>query len=437
MNSLELAKKALSFASGDQVEVTVQKHDNALTRFANSYIHQNVKDIDVSISFRVIKDNRQGVASTNIPDMDVLEATAKKAMQICEFSPKNPHELKMPEKAEYRALNPLDEQTKNCTPEQRADAVATMVNYANPLGLTLAGAYSIHTHELAIANSNGVEAYNNGANASLKVTAMSDDSSGAADIVTPRISEINAMDVVKEAASRALMSKNPSDILEPGDYEVVFLHYAVAEMIGIMNWGGFSGKAASEGRSFAGLNLDKKICSDKLTIADDPFDPRRSPMLSQFDMEGYPKQKLTLIEKGVPVALCYDGYTARKEGKQNTGHYTGTWGPHPLHLSVMGGESTVDEMISHVKKGVLVSRFWYSNLISPLTVEFTGMTRDGLFLIENGKIVTGLKNMRVTDSIIRIFDGIEEIENVTRNHDGIIAPAMRCKAIRFSSKTKF
>lgn len=437
MNPIELAKKALSFASGDQVEVVVQKHNNALTRYANSYIHQNVKEVDTTISIRVIKDNRQGTASTNITDMDALEATAKKAMQLCEFSPKNPHELKLPEKSEYRQLNPLDEQTVNCTPEQRADAVATMVNYANPLGLTLAGAFSIHTHEIGIVNSNGVEACNIGTNATLKVTAMTDDSSGAADVTTPRVSEINALDVVKEAANRAILSKKPSDVLEPGDYEVVFLHYAVAEMIGIMNWGGFSAKAASEGRSFAAVNMGKKICSDKLTIADDPFDPRRSPMLSQFDMEGYPKQKLNLIENGVPTALCYDGYTARKEGKQNTGHYTGSWGPHPLHLAVMGGESTVEEMISHVKKGVLVSRFWYSNLIRPLPVEFTGMTRDGLFLIENGKITTGLRNMRVTDSIIRIFDGIEEVENVTRCHDGIIAPAMRCKAIKFSSKTMF
>lgn len=437
MNPMELAKKALSFASGDQVEVVVHNQEHALTRFANSYIHQNVKEVDTLVSIRVIKDNRQGTASSNITDMDALESTAKKAMQLCEFSPKNPHELKLPEKSEYRQLNPLDEQTVNCTPEQRADAVATMVNYANPLGLTLAGAFSIHTHEVGIVNSNGVEAYNIGTNATLKVTAMTNDSSGAADIDTPRVSEINALDVVKEAANRAILSKNPSDVLEPGEYEVVFLHYAVAEMIGIMNWGGFSGKAASEGRSFAAVNMGKKICSNKLTITDDPFDPRRSPMLSQFDMEGYPKQKLTLIENGVPVALCYDGYTARKEGKQNTGHYTGSWGPNPLHLSVMGGESTVEEMISHVKKGVLVSRFWYSNLIRPLPVEFTGMTRDGFFLIENGKITTGLKNMRVTDSIIRIFNDIEEVENVTRCHDRIIAPAMRCKSINFSSKTKF
>jgi len=437
MRILDIAKMALSFASGDQVDVLVHHNDYSLTRFANSYIHQNVKENNIDVTVRVVRDNRQGIAQTNIVAPDSLRDVAQKAGQIADLSPKDPVQIKLPKPAEYVATGKPDEATASLTPEVRADAVAQMVNYANPLGLTLAGAYSSGSGSLAIVNSNGLEAYNEFADAELKVTAMSEDSSGAAGFWTPRVSEISPLDIVKEAAGRAISSKKPVEI-EPGEYEVVLLHYAVAELISMMNWTGISARAAEEGRSWLANNIGKKILSDKITIVDDPFDPRSSTR--SFDFEGFPKSKMILVDKGVPVDVVYDSYYATKTGHKNTGHaLPASSGAHPLALNVVveGGTSTVDEMVSKIKKGVLVSRFWYTNIMRPLEQEFTGMTRDGLFLIENGKIVSGLKNMRVTDSIIRIFAGVEEVENVTRYHDGIVAPAMRSKGIIFSSKTKF
>ncbi len=437
MMPLEIAKKTLSFASGDQVEVLVTRQDGSLTRFANSYIHQNVKESNVHITVRVIKGNKQGIATTNLITTEALKEVAQKAGQLSDFSPIDPVERILPGPATYRQIPAPDEATINLTPEARADAIATMVNYAKPLGLTIAGAYS-NSHEIvAIANNNAVEAQRENADAELKVTAMGEDSSGQAGISTLRVLEIDPLTVIKEAAGRAIASKNPIEI-EPGEYEVILLHYAVAELIGMMGWLGFSARAAENKSSWVAQNMGKKVLSDSFTLIDDPFDPRTSQM--PFDFEGTPKKAMTLVDCGVPKTILYDSYYSKKTGNPNTGHAlpsSSGYGPAPFNTALLGGNSTVDEMVSHVKKGVLISRFWYTNIMRPLELEFTTMTRDGLFLIENGKIISGLKNMRVTDSMLKIFSGILELENIVRNHEGVIAPAIRCKSINFSSRTKF
>ncbi|HOO96161.1 MAG TPA: TldD/PmbA family protein [Caldisericia bacterium] len=433
MTLTEIAKKALNVASGDQVEVVVSKTEQALTRFANSYIHQNVKQTDGNVRIRVIRDGKVGVAVTNSFDEDAVANCAKKACELSDLAVKDTVDFKLPSKSEYRSIPKYDEDTAKLNPTDRANAVKKMIDVAKPDSLVVAGAVSNELHTFAVLNSNGVEYEMSGANAQMKVTAMSDDSSGQADMAMPRFADIDPVTLAKDACGRALMGRKPIEI-KPDEYEVVLLPYAVAELVRYSAYTGIPAQSANEGRSWLQVNMGKQVYSDLITLIDDPFNPLLVQMPADF--EGYPKQPLTIVENGIAKSLVFDSYYSAKMSKPNTGHATTGWGAFPMHLTMKPGTKTVDEMISNVKKGILVSRFWYTNIMNPMKVQFTTMTRDGLFLIEDGKITNGLKNMRVTDDVLRIFSGAISLGNKVRNTDGIVVPAMHCKGLIFSGNTK-
>ena len=182
----------------------------------------------------------------------------------------------------------------------------------------------------------------------------------------------------------------------------------------------------------------EKILGDNISIWDDGLDPRGVP--SAFDPEGVPKQRVDLIVNGVAKGIVYDSYTAHKEGKESTGHSSGgigTYGPFASNMFMQPGEHTLDEMIAGTKYGVLVTRFHYSNVIHPTQVLITGMTRDGTFLIEDGRITKPLKNMRFTDSVLRILQNTDMISRDLMRQQAAVVPAIRAKGFRFSGATEF
>jgi predicted Zn-dependent protease len=434
MKLLDIAKKTLSMCQGDQCDVVIFNSDQSLTRFANSYIHQNVKQNSVHVIVRIMREGRQGVGNVSSLDDESLKSAVKKASELCDLSEVNPVTFKLPSKAEYRKVDPMDQETANFSPNDRAEAVRKMVEYAKPMNLTLAGAFSNGWTEIAIANSNGVEAYTVEAEANLRCIAMSENSSGLSSVDTGHVCQIDPMKIVTEACERANIGRNPKD-LTPGKYDVILTHYASHELLSNLVYSGVSAQSAEAGNSWIATNLGKKVVDEKLTIIDDPYHPLYNTM--PFDMQGHPKNPLPILEKGVPMNLVYDSYYAAKMGKPNTGHSapaTSTWGPHPGNLVVSGGDSSLEKMIAGTEKGVLITRFWYIGFMNPLNVLLTGLTRDGLFMVENGKIAYGLRNMRFTDSMLDVFSNVAEIGKETLLHEGMVTPAMKVK-LNFTSAT--
>lgn len=434
MNILEIAKKTLAMCQGDQCDVAIYNNDESLTRFANSYIHQNVKENSVSVIVRIMRDGRQGVGNVCSLDDESLKSAVKKASELCDLSKVNPVKFSLPSKSDYQKTNPVDEETANFSPDDRAEAVRKMVEYAKPMNLTLAGAFSNGWNEVAIVNSNGVEAYKKTAEANLRCIAMSENSSGLCSVDTAHVKEIDPMKIVTDACEKAKIGKNPKD-LTPGKYDVILTHYASHELLSNLVYSGVSAQSEEAGNSWIASSLGKKIIDEKITVVDDPFHAYYNN--SPFDGQGYPKKPLTIIDKGIPKNLVYDSYYAAKTGKPNTGHSgaaTNSWGPYPGNLVVSGGDSSLEKIIAGTEKGVLITRFWYIGFMNPLNVLLTGLTRDGLFMVENGKIAYGLRNMRFTDSMLDVFSNVMEIGKESLLHEGMVTPAMKVK-LNFTSAT--
>ena len=385
MKIIDIAKKTLSMCQGDQCDVVINSGDYSLTRFANSHIHQNVKENSASAIIRIMRGGRQGVVEVGTLEDDILMKAVQKASEICDLSEVNPVKYNLPSKASYQKVAEMDEQTANFSPNERAEAVKKMVDYANPKKLTLAGAFSNGWNEMVVVNSNGVEAYAKSADSNLRCIAMSKNSSGFASVDSDHIKDIDPMKIVTESCDRAAVGHNPKD-LQPGKYDVILTHYASHELLSNLIYSGVSAQSAEAGNSWLATNLGKKVVDEKIAIIDDPYHPAFNSRA--FDWEGYPKKALPIIEKGIPQNIVYDSYYAAKTGKSNTGHSgpaTSTWGPYPGNLVVGGGNSSLEKIIAGTEKGVLITRFWYIGFMNPLNVMLTGLTRDGLFMLKTEK----------------------------------------------------
>jgi predicted Zn-dependent protease len=212
----------------------------------------------------------------------------------------------------------------------------------------------------------------------------------------------------------------------------------VGDLIGFLGYMGFGGNAFNEGRSCFSGKLGERVCGESITIYDDGLDPSFMPL--PFDFEGNPRRKVLLIEKGIARGVVHDRTTAKEAGVEPTGHATpppGAWGPYPMHLKLAPGDATVEEMIASTERGLLVTRFHYTNIAHPLRTELTGMTRDGTFLIENGKLTRGVRNLRFTQSVLGALSNVEMIGRAPRIAEGCLVPALKVRSFHFSGATEF
>lgn len=404
----QITDKVLKFSKSQQTEVLLSVAENSLTRFANNQIHQNMAWDTIGISVRVINNKKIGVASTNNFDDESLKQVVAKAEEIASFQQPDPDFESLPSPKEYKDIK---EEIFQATEKELAKGVHTVIAEAKKESLTASGAYSADVSEYAIANSLGVWAYYAGSSANLSTIILGKNSSGFAADVARDIKEVNEKQVAKIAVEKTLESKDPEDI-EPGEYEVILEPQAVSEMMAFFQWYAPNARIYHEQASPLSGMLGKKVAGENITIIDDPFHPEVFPM--PFDFEGYPKKKMTIIEKGILKNIAYDSYTAKKYNAENTGHALpapNTLGPIPLHLYIQEGDKTREEMIKKVKRGLLVTRLWYVRVLNPKALNVTGMTRDGTFLIENGKIVKPVKNLRFNQSIPEALHNVIGIEN--------------------------
>lgn len=436
-----IADRVLAASAADQTEVLIFGSHSALTRFANSYIHQNVARTGFEVSVRAVIGKKIGIAATNILSDESLKAVAEKAVTLARHQKENEDFRSLPGPAPLPQAHAYSQRTADCTPEQRASVVATICDAARREGVTAAGAFKTGVSEIAVANSLGVFAYNRDTHASLNTTMMSATSSGYASRLSIDIDDIDGTALAAEAIDKCLRSTDPIAI-DPGEYEVILEDYAVTDILDFFAYLSFGAQAYQEKRSFMTDHLGEKVMGENITIWDDGLSPET--IANPFDFEGVPRQRVDFIVGGVAKGIVYDTYYAGKEGKTSTGHALPaavTFGPVPSNMFLAAGNASKEEMLASVERGIWVSRFWYTRPVHPLRVIVTGMTRDGTFLIEKGKITAPVRNLRFTQSYLDAMNQVELIGGETRLHEAIAGvsrvPALKIRSWAFTGATEF
>jgi len=421
-----------------QVEASAATRKAYLTRYAMNYINHNTGSEVSTVRVRVILDNKTGIATVGSLKLADVRNAVEGAITLAKSADPDPSFKGLPLSAPLYWRDAWSKETRDLSPDERAEIVAGIVLEAKRNGLEAAGIIANEEYELGVNNSLGTRSYCQGTKYSFTVTAMSNSSSGYARSDGWDVKSLDWRHEMTEAVEKCLASQNPIEV-EPGEYEVVLEPNAVAVLFGFFARLALSGRAYEEGRSLVSGRLGERLLSDKLTIWDDGFDLNGLPQ--PFDIEGVPKKYLELVKEGRVINVCYDSYTAGlRQGLRSTGHAapfdTYESGPFPVNLFVKPGVSTLKDMISDTKRGLWISRFHYTNAIDPYRVVITGMTRDAMFFIENGKIVAPVKPLRFTQDVPQALRDIEalgdKIKYIGGFRGGQAVPAVKINKFCFT-----
>jgi len=441
-----ICDKALAAVDGDQAEAVVIARNAALTRFANAAIHQNVVSREAQLRVRVVRGKRVAMVTTDRLDDEGIRRAASEASELAKLTPENPTFGGLPGDRGLRpAPSAFVERTADATPLDRARAAKQLCDAARTASLSAAGYVSTNVQELAIANSLGVWAYAPATTSDVELAALGDAGSAFAQRLSLDFGTLDVAGCAREAVEKATAAQKPRD-LAPGTHEVILEPYAVRDMVSFLG-SQLTGLAVEEGRSFVIGKLGQKVTGD-VTLVDDPFDPKGLPRA--FDLEGQPSERLVLIERGVAKAVVYDSQTAHRTGAKNTGHALppNPFQPSaPMHLRLEPGGKTREELIKSCKRGVLVTRFWYTRWVHQLRTIVTGMTRDGTFAIEDGQIAYPVKNFRFTQSYHDALGGTLGVgselallvpgEQFGLQVSSYRVPALRLAAFTFTGATQY
>ncbi len=441
-----LLRSSLESSPADETELVAYVNSGSLTRFAKSVIHQNVHEENSEILARVAVGKRIGVASTNRLDKASIRAALERATSIAEASPELKDFPGFPKAGPAEPVPAFSEATASVTPEERADAVARMAGIAKAAGRAVSGAFRVGRLSLAVANTSGTEQHYDATDAYLSVFATDDDGiSGSAADYSVDVTKLDPEALATTAVEKCRAAADPVAV-EAGNYDVILEPRATGEIMEWLNFIAFGAKAVQEDMSFMAGRVGEKVMGDLVTIYDDGRDPAGVPI--PFDFEGVPKRRVTMIENGVVRGPVYDSMTAAKDGVESTGHagmaiFRG--GPSCSNMFVAEGDAEFDDLLAEVKRGLLVTRFHYINgLLDTKKALFTGMTRDGTFLIEDGKITKAVKNLRFNESMLRAYSNVEGVTKkrgvAGHNWGGIgsiTAPTMLIRDFRFTGTTEF
>ena len=438
-------EKVLASSKADQTEIVYVGDQSGLTRYANSYIHQNVFENNAKIFVRSALGKRVGVSATNsLLPVDLRTALAN-SIEIARQQPENPDFPGLAKPAKYADLDTFDETTAKYTPMARARGVKKVIAEATRKGFTMAGSFTTSCGEIAVLNSLGVRAYQPFTTASINMIAMSETSSGYAAGLSRRVEDIDFSALARKAVDKCHRAQNPI-ALEPGTYEVVLEPPAIAEMMEWLNFVSFGSKPFLQGTSFLSGRIGRKITSDQITIYDNGLENKS--VAFPFDFEGVPKKKVVFIDKGIIKGVVHDRASAFKADTRSTGHAVtpddASQGAFALNLFIKPGIVPRAKLLEKVKRGILVTRFHYINgYIDTRNSVLTGMTRDGTFLVENGEIKGGIKNLRFTDNVMAAFKTVKAMSKETERVASwwsavgcMTVPAIHLGAFKFSGKTE-
>ena len=431
-----LADRVLKMSAGaDQTRVAIVSAHNGNTRFADASISTSGESEDTSVTVTVTLGRRRASATTNTLDDAALRRTVDLATRLARLAREDPELMPELGAQTYSAPAAFVARTADLDPEARATAVRRAVDAANAAGegpgpLFSAGFLEARGSAIAVATSAGLFAYHQSSEASFSVTARTPDGTGSgwAGAGARDWSAIDPAAIGRIAAQKAAASRNPQ-ALEPGFYTAVLEPQAVNDLVPLIA-PALNARTADEGRSpfskpGGGTRIGEQVADARVTLYSDPTDPR---LLGQpFDGEGLPVGRMVWIEKGVLRNLSYSRFWAQKTGRQPTGP------PQAGGLALTGGTKTTDELIAGCERGILVTHFFYIRSLEPRTVLQTGLTRDGTFLIEKGKITRSLKNFRWNESPLLMLNRLEDIGRPEPVAAGRLMPALRITRFDFSS----
>ncbi|MET7747124.1 metallopeptidase TldD-related protein [Micromonospora sp. NPDC005367] len=420
MTELELAGQVVELVRrvggpDAQAEAVVTRADLALTRFATSFIHQNVAESGVGVRLRVHVDGRTAAGSGSEVSPEGLRTLVERTLTAARLGPPDPAWPGLTPPTPTAASGPVDEATAYADPDERAERVRAFVEAAD--GLETAG-YCRTTHRSSgFANSVGHSAYGHAVEAAMDGIARAGGADGVARLCADRLADIDGAALGTRAAAKARAAVAPVE-LPPGRYEVVFEPAAVADLLQNLSWYGFNGKRHAERQSFAEPGTAQ--FDPAVTVVDDPLAAVDLP----FDVEGTPRRRLTLVEAGTTAAVAHDRRTAVNAGAQSTGHGImggASFGPIPRNLRLLGSDGTGGDadgspgvpaagavadrdtaaLVAQVTRGLLVSDLWYTRVLDPKSLVVTGLTRNGVWLIEDGEVTAAVRDFRFTESYPR------------------------------------
>ncbi|HSJ65048.1 MAG TPA: metallopeptidase TldD-related protein [Gemmatimonadaceae bacterium] len=432
----ELAQRVLGFATADETRVSIGSGAQGNTRFAVSQISTAGDNFNTTVTIRSVFGRRAGQSTTNALDDASLRRAVATAERLAKLSPEDPEYMPELGPQQYIEARGWSDTTAALEPTQRATAVRAITEPARAEGLVATGYLENNAGSFAVANHNGLFAWSRSTAVALTTTVRTPDGTGSgwAGAAHHDWSRIEPAPLGARAIEKAKLSMNPSAV-EPGRYTVVLEPTAVGNLVQLINFA-LNARNADEGRSFfskqgGGNKIGEKVVDERVTLVSDPHDPEA--YANTFSGEGLPTSRTTWIENGVVRNLAYDRYWAQQKGVDPR--------PQVGSLRMSGGDTTIEEMIANTQRGILVTRFWYIRPVDPRTILFTGLTRDGTFLIENGRISRAVQNLRFNESPIFMLNNLEAMGRpvrVSASESGsagfaVVVPPLKVRDFNFTS----
>jgi predicted Zn-dependent protease len=432
--SQALIEKIVKMSKADGISVSVDSGYQSNIRFAANQMSTAGGVVNAQIGIESTFGKKHAVATTNDMSDDSLRRAVEQSETLAKLSPDDPEIMPALPPQTYLPVNGYVDATANLSPEDRARAALTALEPARKAGdLKAAGFIIVNAGANALGNKNGLFAYNRGTTANYTLTVRTDDGTGSGWVGAeqPDWKQLDFSTLSTRAIEKSRLSRNPVAI-EPGRYTVILEPQAVGDLVQLMAFY-LDARESDEGRSaFAkqggGNKIGDKLVDPRVTIFSDPQDPQ---LLSQpYDGDGLPLSRQVWVENGVLRKLYYSRFWAQKQGKQATGF--------PSSLKMAGGTTSMDDMIKSTQRGILVTRFWYLREVDPRTILYTGLTRDGTFLIENGKLTKAVKNFRFNDSPLFMLNKLDALGPAVRlggteAGGAVVMPAIKAHDFDFTS----
>jgi PmbA protein len=409
--ALEVAERAWRAAEADEADAVAHLEESGFARFAASEVHQPTLIRNETVTLRVVRDGKIGCAVTNRTDDEGLREAARRAAEAADSAKVDPSYAGLQPPTSVPDVEGYDEATAALTPEEQASAAAAAIEAAPGYGLY--GYFTSGLTELAVSSSTGHAVSQTMTDASVLTIAASDEESVYAEATSWKSAELDPAAVAQEAVEKAARTKGAVEI-EADNHAAVLEPYAFSELLWYFGFTSLNGLACLEGRSYLSGRMGEQLFHESFTLVDDGLTPRGLP--KAFDFEGVPKQLVTIVEKGVAKDVVWDRRTAKRAGEDrtSTGHALQApvqgFGPLPLNLSVAGGDATREELVERVGEGIYVTRLHYLGVVDPREGIITGMTRDGTFKIEGGKVSKPLVNLRFTTSFPKLVESLVGLE---------------------------
>jgi predicted Zn-dependent protease len=433
----KILEKVIGFSKTDGIEANLNGNDGGNIRYARNSVSTSGEDSNVNLSVQSYVGKKVGTATINEFDDASLEKVVRRAEELAKLAPENPEFMEPLAQQTYGAeAKTFIESTAKITPDYRAQAAADSINPASKKDITAAGFLEDSRGFSSLMNNKGAFAYNKSTGVDFTVTMRSNDGTGSGWVARNfnDVSKLNTAEASQIAMEKALQSRNAKAI-EPGKYTVILEPNAASDLLSLMLFS-MNARQADEGRSFlskkgGGTKLNEKIVDERVNIYTDPWN--EEVPVGNWAGNGLARKKMDLIKNGVVANMIYDRYWASQKNAEPT--------PFPGNRIMDGGTASIQDMIKDTKKGVLVTRFWYIRPVDPQTLLYTGLTRDGTFYIENGKIKHPIKNFRFNESPVIMLNNLETLGKQMRVASGggpggggsSLIPAMKIRDFTFSS----